>query len=280
MESLAALLYAGHPYGVRSKARSAASGRCGGRRRRIPRRPVHARNADLGLAGGYDSGFVERVRRDLAGLPVAARRAPSSPSRDPAKASKCSSSPSPPAPGRSQSDIRSRSHAPPTIYSAALGELLLRRASDIQRRAHDEDALRPRAELRRLQLRRALRAGWGVDLRAANVPRRRQAFTIWIRPVAAEHAHFAIRLAVRELAPPRPGGIVRSCFRGDALVPPQLQQALDTDAGAPSRLRDGRGVLRREEPGGRAGRKASAHDSRRRHRAVKKHLSSRISDRG
>jgi zinc protease len=32
-----------------------------------------------------------------------------------------------------------------------------------------------------------------------NVPRRRQAFTIWIRPVAGEHAHFAIRLAVREL---------------------------------------------------------------------------------
>jgi zinc protease len=34
---------------------------------------------------------------------------------------------------------------------------------------------------------------------APNVPRRSQAFTIWIRPVAAEHAHFAIRLAVREL---------------------------------------------------------------------------------
>jgi zinc protease len=32
-----------------------------------------------------------------------------------------------------------------------------------------------------------------------NVTRQRQAFTIWIRPVAAEHAHFAIRLAVREL---------------------------------------------------------------------------------
>src|SRR5207342_2368185 len=32
-----------------------------------------------------------------------------------------------------------------------------------------------------------------------NVPRRRQAFTIWIRPVAKENAHFAIRLAVREL---------------------------------------------------------------------------------
>ena len=33
----------------------------------------------------------------------------------------------------------------------------------------------------------------------ANVPRRRQAFTIWIRPVAGEHAHFAIRLAVHEI---------------------------------------------------------------------------------
>jgi zinc protease len=32
-----------------------------------------------------------------------------------------------------------------------------------------------------------------------NIVRRQQAFQIWIRPVAAEHAHFAIRQAVREL---------------------------------------------------------------------------------
>ena len=32
-----------------------------------------------------------------------------------------------------------------------------------------------------------------------NVPRRRQAFTIWIRPVAPSNAHFAIRQALREL---------------------------------------------------------------------------------
>jgi zinc protease len=33
-----------------------------------------------------------------------------------------------------------------------------------------------------------------------NTPRRAQAFTIWIRPVAPAHAHFAIRQAVRELS--------------------------------------------------------------------------------
>jgi zinc protease len=33
-----------------------------------------------------------------------------------------------------------------------------------------------------------------------NVPRRQQTFSIWIRPVAEQHAHFALRLAFRELA--------------------------------------------------------------------------------
>jgi zinc protease len=46
----------------------------------------------------------------------------------------------------------------------------------------------------------------------ANVPRRRQAFTIWIRPVAAEHAHFAIRLAVRELRRLVRSGLTQSAF--------------------------------------------------------------------
>jgi zinc protease len=45
-----------------------------------------------------------------------------------------------------------------------------------------------------------------------NVPRRRQAFTIWIRPVAAEHAHFAIRLAVRELRRLVRDGLTRAAF--------------------------------------------------------------------
>jgi zinc protease len=34
---------------------------------------------------------------------------------------------------------------------------------------------------------------------APNVARRQQYFSIWIRPVRAEHAHFALRMAVREL---------------------------------------------------------------------------------
>ena len=46
----------------------------------------------------------------------------------------------------------------------------------------------------------------------ANVPRRRQSFTIWIRPVAAEHAHFAVRLAVRELRRLVSGGLTQQAF--------------------------------------------------------------------
>ena len=70
MESLGALLYAGHPYG------RPVEGTVGGIRS-LSRDDVLAFHAarftqetlTLGLSGGFDSGFVERVRRDLAGLP-------------------------------------------------------------------------------------------------------------------------------------------------------------------------------------------------------------------
>jgi zinc protease len=45
-----------------------------------------------------------------------------------------------------------------------------------------------------------------------NTPRRAQAFTIWIRPVAPAHAHFAIRQAMRELARLVEDGLTREAF--------------------------------------------------------------------
>ena len=45
-----------------------------------------------------------------------------------------------------------------------------------------------------------------------NVPRRLQAFSIWIRPVAPAHAHFAIRAAMRELARFVEGGLTPAAF--------------------------------------------------------------------
>ena len=45
-----------------------------------------------------------------------------------------------------------------------------------------------------------------------NTPRRAQAFTIWIRPVAPAHAHFAIRQAMRELARLVEDGLTAEAF--------------------------------------------------------------------
>jgi zinc protease len=45
-----------------------------------------------------------------------------------------------------------------------------------------------------------------------NTPRRAQAFTIWIRPVAPAHAHFAIRQATRELQRLVQDGLTREAF--------------------------------------------------------------------
>ncbi len=41
--------------------------------------------------------------------------------------------------------------------------------------------------------------GWARQFPPANVSRRQQIFEIWIRPVLNEHAHFALRAAIREL---------------------------------------------------------------------------------
>ncbi|HVQ34858.1 MAG TPA: insulinase family protein, partial [Candidatus Bathyarchaeia archaeon] len=45
-----------------------------------------------------------------------------------------------------------------------------------------------------------------------NMPRRAQAFSIWIRPVAPAHAHFAIRQAMRELRRLVEDGLTREAF--------------------------------------------------------------------
>jgi zinc protease len=45
-----------------------------------------------------------------------------------------------------------------------------------------------------------------------NTPRRRQAFTIWIRPVSPKTAHFAIRQAIRELDRLVRGGMTAAQF--------------------------------------------------------------------
>jgi zinc protease len=52
----------------------------------------------------------------------------------------------------------------------------------------------------------------GSTFPLANIPRRQQFFSIWIRPVAPENAHFAIRQAMRELTTLVKNGMSRADF--------------------------------------------------------------------
>lgn len=201
MESLAALLYAGHPYG------RPAEGTVGGIRS-LQRDDVAAFHAarftqeslTLGLAGGYDPEFVERVRRDLAGLPE--RGAPRAALPVPRS--------------RKGFDVLVVTK-PARAWAISIGHPLeITRASDdffpllLANSYFGEHRTFNGVLMTKLRSERGLNYGdysyveqfaqdGASTFALPNIPRRRQAFTIWIRPVAKEHAHFAIRLAVREL---------------------------------------------------------------------------------
>ena len=201
IESLASLLYTGHPYGrpVEGTVRGIDA------LRREDAAAFHAtrftRDAlTLGLAGNIPDGFVERVTEDLQALPQgSARRA------DPPQAS--------PVPGFDVLVVTK----PARAWAISLGHVLSITRADadffplfLANSYFGEHRTFNGALMTKMRSDRGLNYGnySYVELFAQdgastfalpNVPRQKQAFTVWIRPVAAEHAHFAIRLAVREL---------------------------------------------------------------------------------
>ena len=69
----------------------------------------------------------------------------------------------------------------------------------------------------------------GSTFPVPNNPRRQQYFSIWIRPVPTDKAVFALRAAPLGARPAGREGHEPGRFRGDSLVPAQLQQALGPD---------------------------------------------------
>lgn len=200
-ESLASILYAGHPYGrpVEGTVRG-----------------IHALTVDdvaafhaerftragltLGLSGCVSDSFVERVTGDLRALAERGRV------RDDLPAS---------APGDGVSALVVTK--PARAWAISLGHTLAVTRSDddffplFLANSHlGEHRTFNGVLMTKMRSDRALNYGdysyvenfvqdGASTFALPNVPRRRQAFTIWIRPVAGEHAHFAIRQAVREL---------------------------------------------------------------------------------
>jgi zinc protease len=201
IESLASLLYQGHPYGRPVEGTVSGIDAI----RREDALAFHAmrftrETLTVGLSGCLPQGFVERVTRDLEGLPEGrpARVAPSV------------------AGATSGFDVLVVTK-PARAWAISLGHpLAVTRADDafyplfLANSYLGEHRTFNGALMTKIRSDRGLNYGdysyvesfvqdGASTFALPNVPRRSQAFTIWIRPVAREHAHFAIRLAVREL---------------------------------------------------------------------------------
>jgi zinc protease len=214
IESLASLLYAGHPYGrpVEGTVRGIDA---------LRREDVAAFHATrytrdaltLGLSGSVPEGFVERVTSDCSALPE--RRATRATPR--------------PASATDGFDVLVVTK-PARAWAISLGHPLgITRVDDdffplfLANSYFGEHRTFNGALMTKMRSDRGLNYGnysyvesfvqdGASTFAAANVPRRSQAFTIWIRPVAREHAHFAIRLAVRELRRLVRDGLTQAAF--------------------------------------------------------------------
>ncbi len=200
-ESLATLLYTGHPYG--RPVEGTVSGIASLTRDDVVafhRRRLTGDRATLGLSGDLPEGFADRVVHDLRALPESETPVSQRPEgrtrkgfdllvvTKPARASAISM-------GHTLSITRADDDFVPLfVASSYLGEhrtfngrlmdmLRTRRGLTYGAYSYVEHFVQDGASTFALP----------------NVARRRQAFTIWIRPVAAAHAHFSIRAVVREL---------------------------------------------------------------------------------
>jgi zinc protease len=200
-EALAASLYEDHPYGRPVEGTVAGIDA-------LTKDDVAAfyasrfarDTATIGLGGDLPDGFVERVVADLQKLPEKAHVRPALP----------------PATSRDGFDVLVVTK-PARAWAISIGHPLTVTRSDddfyplfVANSYFGEHRTFNGVLMNAMRSERGLNYGdysyveafvqdGGSTFPLPNTPRRQQAFTIWIRPVAAAHAHFAIRQAVGEL---------------------------------------------------------------------------------
>lgn len=202
-EALQAAIYAGHPYGHPTLGTETGLDALSLEDVRRQRDAVLCRRrVTLGLAGGYPEGFAARVVADLESLPTDRCAAPAA-------------LPEPPAIARNEVLLVDKPEATSTAISIGFPVRI--------GRAHEDFAALQLATaylgqhrqfagvlFKKLRAARGLnygdyayaehfeQDGWSRFARP-NVSRRQQYWSIWIRPVEPQNAHFALRAAVREL---------------------------------------------------------------------------------
>jgi zinc protease len=214
IESLASILYEGHPYGRPVEGTVLGIDAI----RREDAAAFHAAHftrgaLTVGLSGSVPRGFVERVNRDLARLPGG-----------------CAPRPAPPVFSSGSGFDVLVVTKPARAWAISLGHPLAITRTDerffplfLANSYFGEHRTFNGALMTKIRSDRGLNYGdysyvenfvqdGASTFALPNVPRRRQAFTMWIRPVAREHAHFAIRLAVRELRRLVRDGMTQAAF--------------------------------------------------------------------
>ncbi|HZN55632.1 MAG TPA: pitrilysin family protein [Candidatus Polarisedimenticolaceae bacterium] len=200
-EALASMLYPGQPYGRPAEGTVAGIDAIGGADPASFHRERYARDRMIvGLAGAVPDPFVRRVLDDLAALPESGAPRGTGPRPDAGD-------------GLTALVVTK----PARACAISLGhDLPVTRAADdfyplfVAGSYFGEHRTFNGVLMTKMRSDRGLNYGDYAYVESfvqdgsstfplPNVPRRRQAFTIWIRPVAPENAHFAIRLAVREM---------------------------------------------------------------------------------
>ncbi len=200
-EMLGAMMYPGHPYGRPD------AGTVEGLKaitiddvRKFFASHFTRDNCRLGLAGGFDGGFVERVQSDLARLPKGRPERPRLPS-----------------PGQPQGiEVRIATKAARACAISIGYPIAVTRADDdfyalmVANSYLGEHRTFSGRLMNKMRAERGLNYGdysyienfiqeGGSTFPLPNIPRRQQFFSIWIRPVAPQNVHFAVRQALREL---------------------------------------------------------------------------------
>ncbi|MFN7699329.1 MAG: M16 family metallopeptidase [Deltaproteobacteria bacterium] len=198
-EVLQSMIYEGHPYGHPELGTEAALARLGVDDVRAQRaRVLCAGRATVGLAGGYPDGFAERVLRDvgeLSGDACVGREVLRAPT---AHASRITIVDKPEASSVAVSmgmtiDVsrEDEDYAALVLATAWLGQhrqfvgQLMQQIREVRGMNYGDYAYPEHF----------VQEGWSTFPRP-NVARRQQYFSVWLRPLRPEQAHFGVRLAV------------------------------------------------------------------------------------
>ncbi|MEM9073190.1 MAG: pitrilysin family protein [Myxococcota bacterium] len=201
-ETLQAMLYEGHPYG--SPALGTERGLGGITREELAAHAAQvfcSGRATLGIAGGFDEAFATRVRSDLAELrreSCVGRIVLETPSLDGPRVwlvDKADSRSVAVSMGVPVTITRDHPDYPALMLAAAYlgqhrtfaGRLMQKMRGDRGLNYGDYAYMEHFAQ-----------EGW-TRFPRPNTSRRQQYFSAWVRPVQPDQAHFAIRMAVREL---------------------------------------------------------------------------------